>query len=122
MQAVAPARSQPVTGGVAGTPASTATVTNRTVTQARRRHHRAHHAAPTRAARHAATTAAAQQPSVAPMTFRASRLPAVAGTTPDTGALARGGLALLVLALASAALLDRVARARRGARGPRERW
>ncbi|HEY5141886.1 MAG TPA: hypothetical protein VII98_00120 [Solirubrobacteraceae bacterium] len=71
---------------------------------------------------HPAVTTRPADPAAAPASVAARRLPAAAASDLDTGALTRGGLALLVLALASAALLDRITRLRRGARGARERW
>jgi len=117
-QVIAPAGPSQTTGAVVsgGAPAAAAPAH----AAAAPRHGTARRAAKRRAVRHAATAGVVRRRATAPVSVTASRLPSVSDATRDTsGPLARGALALLVLALASAALLDRL---RRDPRGQRERW
>ncbi len=95
-----------------GATAPSRSVPTRRTTARSRTHRRAHATTahpPSRVAVPVARTTAPARP---------NRVVAIARAARDNGALARGGLALLVLALASAALLDRVVRLRReSARG-----
>jgi len=117
-QVTAPAGPSPTAGAVVSGGAPAAAAPAHAAVAAR--HRRARRAARRHPARHAAAAGVVRHRAIAPVSVTASRLPSVSDATRDTsGPLARGALALLVLALAGAALLDRL---RRDPRGQRERW
>lgn len=121
----APVVRVPVTPAATAPPASAAAQgSDKRSRPSRQKRHRTRRQAPTAPRAHrAAGVATPASGTAAPVhSSPRSALRSVADSARDTGALARGGLALLALALASAALVDRIMRLRRGPRGQRERW